>query len=183
MNAIRVSLPALFFSLCVLAQPAVGMEVPRDPYEFFFNQTLGDFSEELEIAKEEGKKGILVFFEMDECPFCHRMKKTVLNQPRVQRWYRENFLSFTVDIEGDTEVVGFDGETMLAKDFAAKLHKVRATPVFAFFDLTGKRVLRFTGATRNAREFLWLGEFVADGHFRTTNFNRFKRAKRKAGQT
>ncbi len=183
MNATRISALFLFLMLCMLAQPSVGKENPRDPYEFFFNQTLGDFSEELEMAKEEGKSGVLIFFEMDECPFCHRMKTTVLNRPPVQRWYREHFLCFTVDIEGDTELVGFNGESMLAKDFAGKKHKVRATPVFAFFDLTGKRVTRFTGATRNAQEFLWLGEFVAGEHYKTSNFNRFKRAKRKAGRS
>ena len=36
----------------------------------FFDQSLGDFGEELEIAREEGKKGVLLFFQMDECPFC-----------------------------------------------------------------------------------------------------------------
>lgn len=67
---------------------------------------------------------------------------------------------------------------MTAKDFAFKVNRVRATPVIAFFDLEGNRITRFTGATKNAEEFLWLGEFVADGHFRTTNFTRFKRQKR-----
>ena len=42
----------------------------RDPYKFFFNETWGDFKEELANAKAQGKKGLLIFFEMDECPFC-----------------------------------------------------------------------------------------------------------------
>lgn len=152
----------------------------RDPYTHFFNQSLGDFSEELAVAREEGKKGILIFFEMDECPFCHRMKRTVLNQPQVQDWYRVHFLNFTVDIEGDTELVDFQGRAMIAKDFAVKVNRVRATPVFAFYDLEGRQVFRFTGATRDRKEFLWMGEFVVDGHYLNTNFTRFKRAKRAA---
>lgn len=160
-----------------LAQAA---EAPRDPYEHFFSQTLGDFSEELEVAREEGKQGILIFFEMDECPFCHRMKETVLNRPDVQEWYREKFLCFSVDIEGDIEVTSFDGDTMSAKNFSGRLNRVRATPVLAFYDLEGQPVARYTGATRDAREFMWLGEFVADGHYQTTNFTRYKRAKKAA---
>ncbi len=40
----------------------------RDPATAFFDQSLGDFREELDIAREEGKSGLLLFFEMDECP-------------------------------------------------------------------------------------------------------------------
>lgn len=150
----------------------------RDPHTHFFNDTFGDFTEELALAREQGKKGILLFFEMDECPFCHRMKQTVLNQPGVQDWYRENFLIFAVDVEGDTEITDFEGNVMRSKDFAEKKNRVRATPVFAFYDLDGNRVVRYTGATNGVDEFLWLGEFVAGGHYEETNFVRYKRQKR-----
>ncbi len=151
----------------------------RDPTEYFFDQSLGDFREELETARDEGKKAILIMFEMDECPFCHRMKKTVLNQSEVQEYYKEHFLIFSVDIEGDVEITDFAGQSVTQKDFAFKQHRVRATPVFGFFDLQGKLIARYTGATSDLREFLWLGEFVADGHYLKTNFSRYKRQKKK----
>ena len=88
-------LPA--FALLLWVLPALLLaSTPRDPYQYFFEQTLGDLTEELEIAREEGKQGVFVFFEMDECPFCHRMKQTVLNQPEVQEYFRRVF-SFAVD--------------------------------------------------------------------------------------
>lgn len=155
-------------------------EEPRDPYEHFFNQTFGDFPEELARAREEGKRGILLFFEMDECPFCHRMKQTVLNQPRVQEYYREHFLSFAVDVGGDLEIIDFQGEPMSEKDFAFKQNRVRATPVFQFYDLEGEPVARFTGATSGVEEFLWLGEYVAEGRYQELPFTRYKRER---GQT
>ena len=70
----------------------------------------------------------------------------------------EHFLVFSVDIEGDVEVTDFRGNALAQKDFALKEFRVRATPVFAFFDLDGNPVARYTGATRDAREFRWLGE-------------------------
>ena len=151
----------------------------RDPGTYFFDQSLGNFQEELEVARDEGKKGILIMFEMDECPFCHRMKTRVLNQVEVQEFYKEYFLIYTVDIEGDVEVTDFSGMPVKEKDFAFKQFKVRATPVFGFFDLDGKLVTRFTGATNTPEEFLWLGEFVVNEHYKTTNFSRYKRQKRK----
>ena len=91
----------LLWLLPALLQAAV----TRDPYQYFFQPSLGDLTEELEIAREEGKQGIFIFFEMDECPFCHRMKETVLNQPDVQAYFAERFHSLSMDIEGDIEIV------------------------------------------------------------------------------
>ena len=158
--------------------PLLAAAAPRDPYAHFFHPTFGDFTEELAQARAQGKRGILLFFEMDECPFCHRMKETVLNQPEVQAWYREHFLCFSVDVEGDLEVVDFDGTTMTQKVFAEKVQRVRATPVFAFFDLDGQRVARYTGATSGVEEFMLLGRYVVEGRYAEMPFTRYKREQR-----
>ncbi len=146
----------------------------------FFDKTFFDFTEELELAKEEGKVGIFVFFEMDECPFCHRMKTSILNQPDVQTYYRKHFKLFQLDIEGDVEMTDFQGNLITQKDFAFKTHRVRATPVMAFFDLTGKRIVRYTGATSSKQEFLLLGEYVVSGDYQNGSFSRYKKARRNA---
>ncbi len=153
-------------------------ETPRDPYKFFFQETWGDFAEEMTRAKSEGKKAIMIFFEMDECPFCHYMKTNVLNQPSVQAFYREHFLLFSVDIEGDVEMVNFKGETVKQKDFAFKENRVRATPVIAFFDFKGKRIHRHTGKTSGVNEFMVMGEYVASGRYKTMKFSKYKRMLR-----
>ena len=171
----RSVLAALLLSVVSAAIGAV-----RNPEEHFFDTTFGDFSEELQNARDQGKKGILIMFEMDECPFCHRMKTSVLNQPQIQDYYNEHFLIFPLDIEGDLEVTDFQGNTLTQKELALKQFRVRATPVFAFFDLDGKLVARYTGATRDAQEFQWLGEYVVDGDYNKTSFTRYKLERRKA---
>lgn len=157
-----------------LILPVHAAEIP------FFDETFGDFSEELKHAQAQGKAGVFIFFEMDECPFCHRMKTTVLNQQRVIEYYKKNFLQFSVDIEGDVEMTDFQGNAMPMKDFAFKQHRVRATPVLAFFDLQGKLVAKYTGATADADEFLLLGEYVVSGAYKNSNFTSYKREHRKA---
>jgi len=174
----RVLLPFLA-ALALLALRCNAAE-SQDPSQAFFDQTFGDFAEELRNAREQGKQGILLMFEMDECPFCHRMKTTVLNRPEVQAYYKKHFLIFPVDIEGDLEIVDFGGQRMSQKAFALKGNRVRATPVFAFFDLNGHLTERYTGATRDAQEFMWLGEYVADGHYKEGPFDAYKRARAQA---
>lgn len=168
---------ALLYALLALAVASVAWAAPRDPGQFFFDQTFGDFQEELEQAREEGKRGILLMFEMDECPFCHRMKTTVLNQPDIQDYFKAHFMIFPVDVEGDVELTDFNGQTMPQKDFALKSYRVRATPVFAFFDLDGQLVARYTGATRDAGEFRWLGDYVVEERFREMTFEQYKRQR------
>ena len=176
-------LPAFAFLLWAI--PALlQASTPRDPYQFFFEQSLGDLAEELEIAREEGKQGVFLFFEMDECPFCHRMKQTVLNQPEVQAYFRQHFHSLAIDIEGDIAIVDFDGQETTQKEFSSK-NRVRATPMLAFYDLDGKRVFKYVGATSGAQEFMWMGEYIVnqvylqkDDSGRNIRFTRYKKMKK-----
>ena len=146
----------------------------------FFDESLNDLQEELENAKAENKKGILLMFEMDECPFCARMKKTVLNRGNVQDYFRENFRILTVDIEGDLELTDFEGKDTTQKEFSLKQFRVRATPVFQFVDLNGKPLKngRLTGATKDANEFMQLGKYIVEGKNEKMPFIKYKREQR-----
>lgn len=154
----------------------------RDPVEFFFSQSFGDLREEAATAKKEGKVGLLIMFDNAECPWCRKMKATVLNQDFVQDYYRKYFRAIEVDTEGSNPIINFDGKEMMEKDYTLKVHRVRATPVFLFLDLEGKKTTRYTGAVSSVEEFMWLGEFVAKGHYKTTNFSKFKRQRQAAGK-
>lgn len=155
-----------------------------EDYSAFFDEGFGDFQEELENAVDEEKSAILIMFEMDECPFCHRMKRTVLNQPEVQEYFRKHFKIFTVDVEGDVEVVDFQGNTVSEKDMSLKQFRVRATPVFQFVDLEGKPIKRgrYTGAASGVDEFMLFGQYVIEQKYTEMPFVKYKRtaAKEKA---
>ncbi len=166
----------LLACLCVISQ-IVSAET-RDPEEYFFHQTFGDLQEEVELAQEEGQVCILVMFELNDCPWCERMKVTILNQVDVQDYYQKNFRIITMNVEGDNLIVDFEGNEVPEKDFALKYNRIRATPVFLFLDLKGEPVMRYTGATKDAEEFMLLGEFVVDKHYERTNFVKFKRERR-----
>jgi thioredoxin-related protein len=163
-----------FFVVCLLwLMGGLAQAETREVSQYFFDQKLGDFKAELASAKKDGKQGILLMFEQEDCPWCHRMKATILNQSEVQDYYKKHFLVFSLDIKGDTSMVDFQGKETTEKAFAAE-NRVRATPVFGFFDLNGKLVFRWTGVTKDANEFLLLGRYVAEGAYKTQSFVAYK---------
>lgn len=149
----------------------------RDIHEHFFHQSFNDLPEEIALAREQQKLGIFVMFGLEECPWCTKMKASVMNRAVVQDYYREYFRILYIDINGDNSMVDFDGNEIKEKDFAFKKHRVRATPVFMFFDLEGNQMLRYTGTTKDPREFIWLAEFVVTRAYVKGGFNQYKREK------
>lgn len=146
-----------------------------DKSKGFFQESFGNYQEELKTAKEEGKSAVFMFFMMEECPFCDRMEKTILSQPDVQAYFKQNFATFIFDIEGDVEVADFQGKTKKQREIAEKDFRVRATPVMMFFDLEGKQIAKYTGATKDKQEFLRYGQYIVDKAYLTQSFEQYKR--------
>ena len=161
--------------LVFIILPSAQAEELRDATAFF-DDSFGDLMEEAGTAAEEGKKALMIMFETDDCPWCKRMKERVLNRARVQDFFRENFRIITVNAEGGTLIVNFDGTELKEIDFA-KLNRVRATPVFAFFDTDGNYLTRYTGTAKTVEEFMLLGEYVISGAYEEGRFSKYKRAR------
>lgn len=147
--------------------PAVAAETDK-----FFDPSLGDFPAEVAAARKAGKQGILLMFEVDGCPFCRKMRQQVLSRDEVQAYFRRHFSIFSVDVLGDQPLTDFGGREITEKKWAREL-RVRATPTFIFLDLDGRELARYTGATKDAQEFMQLGRYVVEGHHRQHSFEQF----------
>ena len=87
----------------------------------------------LALSQKENK---LIFVETytANCGYCQYMLKEVFTQPAVGRYFNDNFINVTIDIE--------KGEGIeLAKKYA-----IRAVPTLLFFDGAGRLVYRTVGA-------------------------------------
>jgi thioredoxin-related protein len=142
-----------------------------------FDQHFNDYSENLDDANNANKDGIFVFFFMDDCPFCQKMERQVLNQDSVASYFKTHFLNYKINTESDLELVDFDGNDTIERVFAKRHNRIGATPVLAFFDLNGKRVVRRTGFA-NEHEFLLLGKYMVEKAYLNENFVRYKRKQR-----
>lgn len=162
--------------LAGLGLTPVFSETILPPEVSFFEETFGDMPDELSSVAEENKKALLIMFETDDCPWCMRMKQTVLNRKRVQDYYKENFRIISLNAEGGAPIVDFEGSDTSETQFALKLLRVRATPVFAFFSADGELLTKYTGTTKNADDFLLLGEYVVGGFYKQGKFSKYRRA-------
>ena len=126
----------------------------------------------MQLAREDGKLGMLLFFESENCSYCRAMLDRVLSDRRVQDWYRERFVNIAVDIHGDVELKDFDGITLPSKVFAEH-RRIYLTPVVSFLDLEGREIYRHLGMVKTPDEFMILGEYIEGKHYLDTEFRVF----------
>ena len=165
-----------FFLLLILhiSFTAVAAE---DGQNTLFDQHFNDYSENLSDAQEAKKDGVFVFFFMDDCPFCQKMERQVLSQPAVIDYFKQHFLNYKINTDSDLELVDFQGNDTIERVFAKHHNLIGATPVLAFFDLNGKRVVRRTGFA-NEKDFLLLAKFMVEKAYLKEKFIRYKRKHR-----
>ena len=160
---------ARVFLLLVLSAAAQAAE----PWEAFFDPFLGDLKSELADAAAAGKRGVVIMYHFEECPYCRRMKREVLLRPEVQRAYRRDFTVVAIDTRGAQPITGADGK-VLAENRYARAAGVRATPTFDFYAPDGQRMYRHVGAIYEVGDFLLLERYVASGAYRSQTFAQFK---------
>lgn len=134
----------------------------------FFDLSEDDFKEDLIVAQEEGKKGIMLFFSMENCPYCEKMKKDVFTDDKVKQLIKNNFLVFEIDIYGSIEIKDFEGEPSTHKEFS-EITGAYATPTIAFYDLKGNNLVTQVGML-NTIQMLIMGEYILDKHYKEMEF-------------
>lgn len=158
----------------MLAAPLAQAEA----WEAFFSPFLGDLRAELADARSAGRKGIVVMYHFDDCPYCARMKAEILSRPEVQQAYARDFVALAVDTRGATTITGADGRSLPEKDYA-RAQGVRGTPTFDFLSTDGTRLYRHVGALYDPWEFILLERYVASGAYRSSTFAEYKLLKPK----
>ena len=144
-----------------------------EPWEAFFDPFLGDLRADLAEARSAGKTGVMVMYHFEECPYCARMKREVLNRPEVQKAFHRDFGVVAIDTKGAQAITGPDGRVLKEHDFARAMG-VRRTPTFDFFGAGGARLYRYVGGIYDPAEFVLLGHYVASGAYRSLSFDQFK---------
>lgn len=116
--------------------------------ESWFTITFRDIAEDIDQAKAEGKR-LVIIFEQRGCIYCREMHEKILSDPEVRDYIRENFMVVQYNMFGDEEVTDLDGEKLVEKTAARKWGYV-FTPTIVFLPETaptGKTVAQAAVAT------------------------------------
>jgi thioredoxin-related protein len=112
-------------------------------YPAWFKDSFLDLRDDLSEADQAGRR-LVVLFVQNGCPYCHALIERNLAQKDIEQIMRKNFDVVVINMWGDQEVHGLDGNKTIEKKFAAAL-KVQFTPTLLFFNERGDVVLRLNG--------------------------------------
>ncbi len=149
LKAIALSIPLLTGTLALEAADSgegLGHDLVNPGFhekpDWFKNSFL-DLREDLQEATGEGKR-LILYFHQDGCPYCARLLNENFSIKEIVDKTRQGFQLIAINIWGDREVVGLNGESTTEKAFAAAM-KVMYTPTLLFLDEQGQKVLRING--------------------------------------
>jgi thioredoxin-related protein len=109
----------------------------------WFKLSFLDMREDVREATAANKR-VLLYFYQDGCPYCKKLLEDNFGQREIAEKTRKHFDVIAINMWGDKEVVGFDGQQTTEKKFAARL-RVMFTPTLLFLDEKGNVVLRVNG--------------------------------------
>ena len=126
-------LKALFAGAFIAMSAAVtAAEIGEDGLhkEPWFSTTFKDMAEDIEAAKDAGKR-LAIIFEQRGCIYCRKMHEEVFSDPRIAEYISENYMVVQYNLFGDEEVIDIDGEELSEKT-AARKWRVVYTPTILF---------------------------------------------------
>ena len=178
------SLLAAIALTAALALPAAA-EIGDDGLhkEEWFSITFRDMAEDIEAAKDEGKR-LAIVFEQRGCIYCAKMHEELLSDPEVRDFIEAHFKVVQYNMFGDEEVTDLDGDVLTEKTAARKWGYV-FTPTIVFLPEEapeGKTVAEAAVATMpgafGKRTFLHMFEWVAaKGYEGEEHFQKFHARK------
>ena len=109
----------------------------------WFKASFLDIREDLAEARAADRRVVLYFYQ-DGCPYCAKLLREGFADQAIATMTRRAFDVIALNIWGDREVVGLQGEQTTEKGFAVGL-KVQFTPTLLMLDEDGRVVLRIDG--------------------------------------
>jgi len=112
--------------------PASAVEIGDDGLhkEEWFSLTFKDIAEDIQTARENGKRLALIV-EQRGCIYCKEIHEKVLTDPEVRDYIKEHFMVVQYNLHGAEEVTDTDGEVLTEKE-AGRKWRLLFTPTIIF---------------------------------------------------
>ena len=118
---LKTVLAFMLAAMALHASPAMAATLGDDGLhkEDWFSITFRDVAEDIQSAKDEGKR-LVIIFEQRGCIYCAKMHEVLLADPEVADYIKANYKVVQYNMFGDEEVTDFDGEKLTEKTAARK---------------------------------------------------------------
>ena len=174
--------PALLLILLLLAppqaadQPARGQIVGGAVHEApsWFKESFLDIAEDVEEASEADKH-VLLFFQLNGCPYCDRMLTESFEAEPLKSLIQTHFDAISINVRGDRDIA-FNDEIEVTEKELSEILKVRATPAILFLDTDNKTVARVNGY-RAPERFRQVLEYVSTRAYRDSTMGDYLQAR------
>lgn len=120
-------------------------------------------------------KSILLFFEAEDCQFCLRMHRSVLNDDELIDRAHEDFIAVRIDIDSTEMARDGSGQSVSLGHLVTEEYRVVGTPTLVFLDADLDLMHRHSGLVATPREMDRLLDFVATRAFDEEPWQTFKR--------
>lgn len=140
-------------------------------YPPWFKKSFLDLRDDLNEAREQGKRGIIVFFSQKNCNHCQAFISTTLSDAAIRKRVQKSYDIVGLDIFSDLELTDIDGSVSPIRDFAEK-QKARLTPTLLFYGVENKRLLRILGFYP-PEKFDRVLDYIEDNHYQRVGLRQY----------
>lgn len=137
----------------------------------WFKLSFLELETDIQEAKEQNKKGLIIYFGQKFCAYCKAHLERNWGQDDIVNYTNKNFDVIAINIKGQRPVVDIDGKSYTEKSFAA-LKQTNFTPSVLFYNTKGQEVLRLRGY-RPPYQFRAALEYVSDEHYKNETFSNY----------
>ena len=137
----------------------------------WFKLSFLEIAADIKEAKEQNKKGLIIYFGQKFCPYCKAHLENNWGQDDIVKYTQKNFDVIAINVKGQRPVLAVNGKTYTEKAFSA-LKKTNFTPSILFYNSNGQEVLRLRGY-RPPYQFRAALEYVADAHYKKEPFRQY----------
>ncbi|MBW9260971.1 MAG: thioredoxin fold domain-containing protein [Candidatus Thiodiazotropha sp. (ex. Lucinisca nassula)] len=125
----------------------------------WFKESFLEIADDVDEASESGKH-VLLFFQLNGCPYCDRMLSEIFETDPLMSYIQEHFDVIAINVRGDREIAYNEELSTTEKKLSEQLN-VWATPGIIFLDTNNKPVVRVDGY-RSPDRFKHILHYVAD---------------------
>lgn len=130
----------------------------------WFKESFLEIQEDTQEAAAANKQ-VMLFFHLNNCPYCAKMLDDNFLQPPLKTYIQEHFDVIAINVKGDRQVQYSKEASFSEKELADDLG-VTLTPTIIFINAENKTVARLNGY-RSPAQFKPVLEYVATQAYKT----------------